>query len=125
VDPGRGLIVNGHVPVKIDQGESPLKKSGKAITIDGAFSEAYGDHGYTLVLEPERTLLAEHHHFDSAAAAVREGIDIMPKTSVIRQWQPPRRIADTERGRELRSQIALLERLVQAYRGNKIRQEMR
>ena len=51
VDPERGLIVNGHVPVKIEEGESPLKRSGKAITIDGAFSEAYGDHGYTLVLE--------------------------------------------------------------------------
>ena len=57
-DPGRGLIVNGHVPVKIDKGEDPLKRSGKAITIDGAFSEAYGDHGYTLVLEPDRTFLA-------------------------------------------------------------------
>ena len=32
--PARGLIVNGHVPVKIEKGESPLKRSGKAITID-------------------------------------------------------------------------------------------
>ncbi len=47
-----GLIVNGHVPVKVEAGESPLKRSGKAITIDGAFSEAYGDYGYTLLLEP-------------------------------------------------------------------------
>jgi fructose-1,6-bisphosphatase-3 len=54
-DPHRGLIVNGHVPVKIAQGESPLKRSGQAVTIDGAFSEAYGDKGYTLVLDAERT----------------------------------------------------------------------
>jgi fructose-1,6-bisphosphatase-3 len=32
------LVVNGHVPVKIDAGESPLKRSGLAVTIDGAFS---------------------------------------------------------------------------------------
>ena len=70
----RGLIVNGHVPVKIEAGESPLKRSGKAITIDGAFSEAYGDHGYTLVLESDRTLLAKHHHFDSVEAAIRDGV---------------------------------------------------
>ncbi len=63
VDPKRGLIVNGHVPVKIEKGESPLKRSGKAITIDGAFSEAYGDHGYTLVLEAGRTLLAAASSF--------------------------------------------------------------
>jgi hypothetical protein len=59
------LIVNGHVPVKIAAGESPLKKSGMAVTIDGAFSEAYGDKGYTLILEPRQTLLALHHHFES------------------------------------------------------------
>jgi fructose-1,6-bisphosphatase-3 len=120
-DTKRGLIVNGHVPVKIEKGESPLKRSGKAITIDGAFSEAYGDHGYTLVLEPERTLLATHHHFDSAEAAVREGKDIIPTVSVLRQHDPPRRVADTERGGELQRSIAWLEQLVQAYRENRLR----
>lgn len=121
-DPQRGLIVNGHVPVKIEKGESPLKRSGKAITIDGAFSEAYGDRGYTLVLEPERTSLAEHHHFDSVAAAVRDGVDIIPKVSVVREWTPPRRVEDTEQGDEIRSEIALLEQLAAAYQANKLRQ---
>ena len=94
----RGLIVNGHVPVKIEKGESPLKRSGKAITIDGAFSQAYGDHGYTLLLEPERTLLATHHHFESVEAAVRDGIDIIPTIEVIRQSDRSRTVGDTERG---------------------------
>ncbi len=123
VDPARGLIVNGHVPVKIEKGESPVKRSGKAITIDGAFSAAYGDHGYTLVLEPERTLLAKHHHFESVAAAVREGVDIIPEISVLRQWERPRTVGDTERGAELRRAIAWLERLARAYRGNQLQQK--
>jgi fructose-1,6-bisphosphatase-3 len=122
VDPTEGLIVNGHVPVKIEKGESPLKRSGKAITIDGAFSEAYGDHGYTLVLEADRTLLALHHHFDSVEAAVRDGVDIIPRVEVVRTWDTPRRMADTERGEALRSQIDLLERLIEAYRHNELRQ---
>src|SRR4029077_5272700 len=112
VDPNRGLIVNGHVPVKIEKGESPMKRSGKAITIDGAFSAAYGDHGYTLVLEPNKTILATHHHFESVESAVREGKDIIPHVSVIRQHEPARRIGDTERGEEVRRAIAWLERLV-------------
>jgi fructose-1,6-bisphosphatase-3 len=120
-DPGRGLIVNGHVPVKIEQGESPLKRSGKAITIDGAFSAAYGDHGFTLVLEAEQTVLARHHHFESVEAAVRDGVDIIPAVTVVRRWEPPRRVADTERGGELRGTIALLERLVGAYQTNQLR----
>ena len=123
VDPARGMIVNGHVPVKIDKGESPLKRSGKAITIDGAFSEAYGDHGFTLVLNADRTFLAMHHHFESVEAAVEQGVDIIPTISVVREYDPPRRIGDTERGAETRAEIELLERLVQAYRRNKLRQE--
>jgi fructose-1,6-bisphosphatase-3 len=117
----RGLIVNGHVPVKIEKGESPMKRSGKAITIDGAFSEAYGDHGYTLVLEHDRTTLATHHHFESAEEAVREGKDIIPQVSVIRTHDPPRTVADTEHGKQLRLRSAWLERLAQAYRENRLR----
>ena len=122
VDPRRGLIVNGHVPVKIEKGEDPLKRSGMAITIDGAFSEAYGDHGYTLVLEADKTLLATHHHFESVEAAVRDGVDIIPKVTTIRSWDTPRKIADTERGRELKCQIDMLEKLIDAYQHNRLRQ---
>ncbi len=121
VDTNVGLIVNGHVPVKLEQGESPMKRSGKAITIDGAFSSAYGDHGYTLILEPDRTLLATHHHFESVEAAVRDGVDIIPSLAEVRHWPTPRRVGDTERGAMIRSEIDLLERLAHAYRLNKIR----
>jgi len=122
VDPSRGLIVNGHVPVKIEAGESPVKRSGKAITIDGAFSEAYGDHGYTLVLEADRTQLALHHHFESVESAVRDGVDIVPEVTTVRTSDPVRRMADTERGREVRRHIGLLEKLVEAYDANRLRQ---
>jgi len=121
VDSARGLIVNGHVPVKIEKGESPLKKSGKAITIDGAFSEAYGDHGYTLVLESDRTLLAKHHHFDSVEAAIRDGVDIVPEVQVVREF-PTRRTSETERGRAISAEIEMLTKLIDAYRKNLLRQ---
>ncbi len=123
VDRETGLIVNGHVPVKIETGESPMKRSGKAITIDGAFSEAYGDHGYTLVLEADRTVLAKHHHFESVEAAVRDGVDIVPSVTVVREWDHPRRMADTERGEQFRCDIAMLERLIELYRNNDLRQD--
>ena len=123
VDPISGLIVNGHVPVKIEAGESPIKRSGKAITIDGAFSEAYGDHGFTLVLEADRTLLAKHHHFESVDAAVRDGVDIVPSITVVREWSKPRRMADTERGEQFRCDITMLERLIELYRNNDLRQD--
>jgi fructose-1,6-bisphosphatase-3 len=118
----QGLIVNGHVPVEVEKGESPLKKSGKAITIDGAFSEAYGDHGFTLVLEPHRTFLAKHHHFESVEAAINKGADIIPSITVVREWDRPRRVADSQRGRYLVQVIKLLEELIEAYRNNNLKQ---
>jgi len=74
------------------------------------------------VLEPERTLLAKHHHFASVEAAVRDGVDIIPAVEVVRSWDRVRTVADTERGDEIRRTIAGLEQLARAYRGNQLRQ---
>lgn len=120
MDPEGGLIVNGHVPVKVEAGESPLKRSGKAITIDGAFSEAYGDFGYTLVLEPGRIVLAQHSHFESVDAAIRDGVDIIPQVQSIREFASPRHTRDTERGQRIRYRIEMLERLIEAYQTNRL-----
>ncbi len=120
MDTKNGLIVNGHVPVQVEAGESPLKRSGKAITIDGAFSEAYGDHGYTLVLEPDRIVLAQHSHFDSVEAALRDGVDIIPKVQDIRVFDSPRRTRNTERGQRISYRIEMLERLIEAYQTNRL-----
>ena len=87
VDPAAGMIVNGHVPVMVEKGERPLKDSRQAITIDGAFSEAYGDRGYTLILDPKGTHLAEHHHFESIEEALTQGADIIPTMQEINSWR--------------------------------------
>jgi len=122
VDPKDGLIVNGHVPVELEKGESPIKKSGKAITIDGAFSESLGDHGFTLVLEPHRTFLALHYHFESVEAAVVRGADIIPSITVVREWDRPKTVADSQRGRRLQADIKQLERLIVAYQTHELRE---
>lgn len=116
VDDDDVLIVNGHVPVKLEAGESPLKKSGLAVTIDGAFSEAYGDHGFTLVIDAEQTYLAKHHHFDSVDVAIERGSDIVPEIQTLRRHDEVIRVGDTRRGAELREEIAGIEQLVAAYR---------
>ncbi len=110
-----GLIVNGHVPVKIDEGEQPVKRGGNAVTIDGAFSEAYGDHGYTLILDAERISLAEHSHFTSVEESITTGADMIPKITTLREYPTVHHIGDTEDGDRLRSAITQLERLIYAY----------
>ena len=92
-----GFLINGHVPVRLERGERPIKESGRAITIDGAFAAAYGDKGFSLVLDAHRMYLAQHHHFESAAAAVARGDDIVPTVADVEAYPPP---ADGGRHRE-------------------------
>jgi fructose-1,6-bisphosphatase-3 len=110
-----GLIVNGHIPVKVEDGENPIKKGGNAVTIDGAFSEAYGDRGYTLILSSDGEQLAEHHGFVDPVSVVRSGEDIIPKMHNIRMYAQPRLVKDTEQGTQIRLKIKALEGLIDAY----------
>ncbi len=109
------LIVNGHVPVKVEKGEQPVKRGGNAVTIDGAFSQAYGDRGYTLVLKPDRINLAEHAPFSSVQACIDQDADIVPTVTTIRTYPRPRLVRDTEEGRERQQRIDDLRDLVRAY----------
>ncbi|MDB4955635.1 MAG: Fructose,6-bisphosphatase [Myxococcales bacterium] len=121
VDPHHGFIINGHVPVKLEQGETPIKKSGRAITIDGAFAAAYGDKGFSLVLDANRTYLAQHHHFEGAEDAIAKGADIVPTVSDVEVYEHPRTVGDTESGDEIRGEITALEELLHAFETNLIR----
>ena len=114
VDERDGFLVNGHVPVRLDQGEAPIKRSGRAITIDGAFAAAYGDKGFSLVLDAERMYLAQHHH-------AAPGADIIPTVSDVVAYDRLRTVGDTERGDELRAEIATIRELVSAFEHNRIR----
>lgn len=109
------LVVNGHVPVKIEKGEQPVKRGGNAITIDGAFSEAYGDRGYTLILQPEGIDLAEHAPFQGVSKVIEAGSDIVPKVTPIRRYPAPRTVGAADPGHRIRRTIADLETLVQAF----------
>ena len=44
------------------------------------------------------------------------------QTNLIRQFEPHRTVADTERGAEIARTVGWLEKLVQAYRENRLRQ---
>jgi len=122
VDPVNGFLVNGHVPVRLEAGETPVKRSGRAITIDGAFAAAYGDKGFSLVLDAQRIYLAQHHHFESAEAAVTRHADIVPTVSDVAVYERPRTVGDTETGDEIRAEIAVLEELLRAFEANIIRE---
>lgn len=115
-----GLIVNGHVPVNIEKGESPIKKGGNAVVIDGAFSEAYGDKGYTLILSADGERIAQHHGFKDPVSVVRSGEDIIPEMHDIRTYDQPRMVKETAEGKMINIQIEALEGLIEAYLSGEI-----
>ena len=113
-------IINGHVPVHVKKGESPIKANGKIMVIDGGFSEPYhketGIAGYTLVYHSREFELVQHEPFTNIEDAVREGRDIKSKTQIVATTGRRILVADTDRGRELKKQVEDLRMLLYAYR---------
>lgn len=126
LDPERGCIINGHVPVKVAKGERPIKANGKLIVIDGGFSRAYqketGIAGYTLISNSRGLLLAAHQPFESTQKAVSEEIDIDSETEIIHTHPHRLRVRDTDRGKDIQQQIADLKDLLHAYREGLIKE---
>ncbi|MBU3180459.1 fructose-1,6-bisphosphatase [Clostridium psychrophilum] len=120
-------IINGHVPVKTKQGESPIKANGKLLVIDGGFSKAYqpqtGIAGYTLIYNSYGLLLASHAPFESTQKAIEEGKDIISSTIVLEKSTNRIRVIDTDVGLEIKDQIKDLERLLTAYRKGLIKEQ--
>ena len=124
LDPDTARIVNGHVPVRVAKGESPVKANGRLIVIDGGFAKAYqqvtGIAGYTLISNSQGLLLASHEPFVSTADAVENEADIVSNTAYIELAATRRRVADTDTGRAHRERITELEALLAAYRNGEI-----
>ncbi len=120
-------IINGHVPVHVASGENPIKAGGRLMVIDGGFSEAYhqetGIAGYTLVYHSRGFQLVQHEPFTSARDAVQRGTDIKSTTQLVEMSAHRMLVADTDKGRELRTQIADLKQLLYAYRHGIIKEK--
>lgn len=118
---GQGChIINGHVPVKVTAGEVPIKAGGRLITIDGGFSKAYqketGIAGYTLIFNSQGMNLVAHEPFETKEKAIRDNLDMLPTSVFIETGRPQMLVGDTDPGAGLKEDIAMLKKLLQAYR---------
>ena len=120
-------IINGHVPVHASKGENPIKAGGRLMVIDGGFSEAYhnetGIAGYTLVYHSRGFQLVQHEPFTSANDAIVRETDIKSTTQIVEMSARRMRVADTDKGEELRTQVADLKKLLYAYRHGIIKEK--
>lgn len=123
LDPERGHIINGHVPVKIKNGEKPVKAGGKLFVIDGGISKAYqkatGIAGYTLIYDSHSLNLAEHKPFVAGES------EHTPEIHLVERLERRANISDTDKGAELLEQINDLRELLRAYRSGEIKESGR
>ncbi|MGN1340842.1 MAG: fructose-1,6-bisphosphatase [Oscillospiraceae bacterium] len=123
LDPERGHIINGHVPVRIKNGEHPVKADGRLFVIDGGISKAYqkatGIAGYTLIYDSHSLNLAEHKPFIAGES------EHTPEIHLVEKLDRRANISDTDKGAELLEQINDLRELLTAYRSGEIKESGR
>lgn len=120
MDPATARIVCGHVPVKVKDGEDPIKCDGKVVVIDGGMSAAYqkttGIAGFTLISDAQGVSLATHEPFAGSKAAIENHIDLQ---SIVRPITTPERkvlVSQTDEGKDLEELIGDLEQLLATQR---------
>lgn len=120
LNPDVSHIINGHVPVKVSKGESPIKGNGKLLVIDGGFSKAYqsktGISGYTLIYNSYGLRLASHETFESKSKAIKDEKDVLSTLEVLEKMDKREYIYDTDKGLDIKERIESLQKLLSAYR---------
>ena len=123
----RSHIINGHTPVNVRKGESPILADGLLYIIDGGFCKAYqkttGIAGYTLIFNSHGLRLKTHQPFTSLKQALNENLDIHSDTEIVEVEEKRVMVGDTDDGVTIREKIADLKLLLEAYRRGLIREK--
>ncbi len=117
-------IINGHTPIRVSHGESPLKAGGKLVVIDGGFCRAYqkttGIAGYTLIANSHGMRLMSHQPFTTLKDAQRTGRDIHSQSVEFVRWPHRQYVRDTDHGKEMQQRMEDLIALLGAIRDGQI-----
>lgn len=126
MDKENSHIINGHMPVQLKKGETPIKCNGRALIIDGGFSKAYrsktGIAGYTLIYNSWGLRLVSHEPYRSISEVVANESDIHSEFIVVEQVQRRKKVADTDSGKILKEKIKDLEILLKAYKDGTLKE---
>ncbi|MGX7048764.1 fructose 1,6-bisphosphatase [Lactococcus piscium] len=112
----QSVVINGHTPVKVGDGESPIKAAGKLMVIDGGMSKAYqkttGIAGYSLLNDSYGFKIVTHAPFTSIADILAKGKGNESLKYFLEEKPKRRMIKDTTIGDKLRASITDLNALL-------------
>ncbi|MDD6034064.1 MAG: fructose-1,6-bisphosphatase [Oscillospiraceae bacterium] len=122
----RSHIINGHVPVKSKDGESPIRANGRLIVIDGGFCRAYqsqtGIAGYTLIYSSYGMRISSHEPFSGVDDAIQHNKDILSTAAIFETADARIKVAETDEGKLMQESIDDLTCLLRAYRDGRIKE---
>jgi len=126
--PRTSHIINGHVPVKIKDGENPVKAGGRLFIIDGGISKAYqsttGIAGYTFIYTSRYLALAEHKPYSPMREDGTQEFH-SPEIKIMEDFPKRMTVADTDIGDELKRQVEDMKMLVSAYKKGTIKERVK
>lgn len=125
LSPEYSHILNGHVPVKVKDGGSPIRGEGLLFIIDGGMSKAYqkdtGIAGYTFIFNSRFMALAEHKPYSPLMPDGTQTFNT-PSIRTVEVLEKRMTVADTDIGKELLLHIEELQALVDAYKSGIIKE---
>lgn len=120
-------IINGHIPVRSNKGEAPVKAGGRVIVIDGGFCKAYrnttGIAGYTLIYNAQGMRISAHEAFCGKTNAIKNNIDIVSDTVIFEYANDNILVKDTDTGKEISERIEDLTILLREYESGRIKEK--
>ncbi len=113
------VIVNGHTPVRVKDGELPESGNFRHITIDGGLSKAYqsktGIGGYTLIINSECVDLACHAPAFSQREALQHHADLKSTRRTLVKFDKRILVKQTDKGIAMQKQIEVLKAMLKEY----------
>ena len=115
------VIVNGHKPVRVKDGEKPESGNCRHVTIDGGLSKAYslktGIGGYTLISNSEGLYLVSHEQGFSVEGVFSGNSDLKSSNRLLKKYDKRILVKETDDGKTMDKQIRILKNLLKYYAG--------
>lgn len=110
------VIVNGHIPVKVNMGEHADSGNCRHITIDGGLSRAYysktGIGGYTLINNSQGLYLVSHSPFFSSQEVINNSHDLKSEIHTLMLYKKRVLVKETDNGKKLSEQLDVLKNML-------------
>lgn len=113
------VIVNGHKPVRVKDGETPESGNCRHVTIDGGLSKAYsiktGIGGYTLINNSEGLYIVSHESGFSVEGVFNGNTDLKSSERLLKKYDKRILVKETDDGKSIDKQIRVLKSLLKHY----------